>query len=96
MRLTSIRLSKVARSALTPFVLRLAAWVVKILEGLLSLELTNVGKSRLDGMRDNLACPNSRVVFVLCVRSFRCGTTVEAAEPIVAKIVPSVGSGDAE
>jgi hypothetical protein len=35
---------------------------------------SNVGKSRLDGLRDSHVCPNGRVVHVLDVRSFRCGS----------------------
>jgi hypothetical protein len=41
-------------------------------EGLLALEASNVGKSRLDGMRDSLVCPNGRVVHIPCLRSFLC------------------------
>jgi hypothetical protein len=43
-------------------------------EGLLTLEAANVGKSRLDGLRDSLVCPNGRVVDIPSVRSFRCGS----------------------
>jgi hypothetical protein len=52
-------------------------------EGLLALEVSKVGKSRLDGMRDNLVCPNGRVVHVPCVRS-------SAAVAIVERIVVTV------
>jgi hypothetical protein len=31
-------------------------------KGLLALEAANIGKSRLDCLRDNLVCPNGRVV----------------------------------
>jgi hypothetical protein len=31
-------------------------------EGLFALEAANVGKSRLDGLRDSLVCPNGRAV----------------------------------
>jgi hypothetical protein len=43
-------------------------------EGLLALEAANVGKSRLDGLRDSLVCPNGRVVDIPGVRSFRYGS----------------------
>jgi hypothetical protein len=39
-----------------------------------ALEAANIGKSRLDGLRDNLVCPNGRVVDIPGVRSFRCGS----------------------
>jgi hypothetical protein len=42
--------------------------------GLLAIEASYAGKSRLDGMRDRLVCPNGRVVHTLGVRSFRCGS----------------------
>jgi hypothetical protein len=43
-------------------------------KGLLAFESSNVGKSRLDGLRDNLMCPNGRVCNIPCVRSFRFGS----------------------
>jgi hypothetical protein len=43
-------------------------------KGLFALEAASVGKSRLDGLRDSLVCPNIRVVDIQGVRSFRCGS----------------------
>jgi hypothetical protein len=43
-------------------------------KGLLALEAANVGNSRLDCLRDSLVCPNGRIVDILGVRSFRCGS----------------------
>ena len=43
-------------------------------KGLLAFESSNVGKSRLDGLRDSLVCPNGRVCNIPGVRSFRFGS----------------------
>jgi hypothetical protein len=43
-------------------------------KGLLAFETANIGKSRLDGMRDSLVCPNGCVMDIPRVRSFRCGS----------------------
>jgi hypothetical protein len=44
-------------------------------EGLVALEPSDVGKSRLDGMLDSLACPNGRVVHIPGARSSGCGSS---------------------
>jgi hypothetical protein len=43
-------------------------------KGLFAFESSNVGKSRLDDLRDSLVCSNGRVCNISCVRSFRCGS----------------------
>jgi hypothetical protein len=43
-------------------------------KGLLAFESSNVGKSRLDGLRDSPVCSNGRVCNILGVRSFRFGS----------------------
>jgi hypothetical protein len=43
-------------------------------KGVLALGAANIGKLRLDGLRDSLVCPNGCVVDIACVRSFRSGS----------------------
>jgi hypothetical protein len=42
-------------------------------EDLFAFESSNAVKSRFDGPRDSLVCLNGRVMYVLGLRSFRCG-----------------------
>jgi hypothetical protein len=55
----------------------------------------DIGKSRLDGMHDNLVCPNGGVVQIPSVRSFRA-VYVAVVERIVAMAISSAASAIAE